>query len=283
MRFDIIIAKGIGLFMKRTFFLSFTTTVGCLVLGGGSTFGQDWAITTAPFNAWVAVATSADCSKIAAADSPGGIYYSVDSGSNWSRSDAPSSHWVSLASSTNGMLMTAVVNGGGIWTSTNSGVSWSITSAPSHAWAVVACSADGATISAGGLGGIWISTNSGAEWSVLAGIPSTADGTPATYYGLDCLANGAQLIALSDGLDGIDFWLGSGSGMEGYNVQWEQLTSAAQEDTLAGSAGNGVLIGSSRGFGFDWSTTLVLSTPPSAIGASPDGSRFVAFEGSSIM
>jgi hypothetical protein len=67
--------------------------------------GQNWTLTLAPSNSWTAIAASADLSKIIAAASPGGIYYSLDSGTNWTESDAPTNNWSALAfSSSSGLL-----------------------------------------------------------------------------------------------------------------------------------------------------------------------------------
>jgi photosystem II stability/assembly factor-like uncharacterized protein len=275
MRADLHIAAGSCAIVKKRFLLLVTTAAGSLCFAASSALGQYWTLTSAPSNAWVAVAASADCSKIAAVIGGGGIYNSLDGGTNWNLSNAPRNNWAAIACSTNGADLIAAVNGGGIWMSTNSGSSWLLSGAPSNVWISVACSADGITQVAGGMSGIWVSTNSGAQWN-MANIPSN------TYYGVACLSDGSQLVGLGDG----GTFCASGNYGEYWSVfgeiSWALITSAAEAATLAGASGNTVVIGNAWG----WTARLVLSSPPNmidVIGASPDGSRFLALAEPSLM
>src|ERR1017187_7117422 len=114
---DFQIAFGVSVFLKRKFLLFFTTAVACLCISATSALGQNWILTSAPTNVWVAAAASANCSTIAAVTGGGGIYNSLDSGTNWNLSNAASNIWAAIACSTNGVNMIAAVNGGGIWLS----------------------------------------------------------------------------------------------------------------------------------------------------------------------
>jgi len=271
--------------VNKGFLLFVTTAVGSLCFAATSTFGQtNWTLTTAPSNAWVAIAASADLSTIAAAASPGGIYYSHDSGTNWTESDAPTNNWAALASSTNGELMTAVVNGGGIWVSTDYGVSWSQTEAPSNEWAAVACTGDAVTIAAGGLGGVWISTNSGLKWH-QAGVPNENNGEPLTYYAVACLPGVSQIAALSSGSGEIILWISPD--FENFGESWDynnynnpdEFTSATDQSSYLAASGSEILVGNAAG----WAGVLQLSSPPSLLAASPDASRLIVFGGTTNM
>src|SRR5438876_1098910 len=84
-------------------------------------FAQTWTPTSAPFQDWGSVASSADGTKLVAVgrqtydinsgEYMGGlIYTSTDSGVSWTRTTAPSSNWSSVASSADGTTLVAVVD-----------------------------------------------------------------------------------------------------------------------------------------------------------------------------
>jgi hypothetical protein len=98
--------------------------------------GFAWTRTTAPYLCWMALASSADGSKLAAvgvAANPMGsigpgipqpIYTSTNSGVTWKSNNAPTNYWKSIASSADGNKLVAAIEyydeglkGGGIWTS----------------------------------------------------------------------------------------------------------------------------------------------------------------------
>ncbi len=111
---DMHIATGVGVIVKKRFLLSFIIAMGSLCLAAAPAFGQNWALTSAPIEAWSAVACSADGTRIVATISGGGIYTSADSGTNWNPTSAPSNNWSSVGCSTFGATIVAVINGGGI-------------------------------------------------------------------------------------------------------------------------------------------------------------------------
>ncbi len=183
--------------------------------------GANWRLTSAPGDAWTAVASSADGSRLFAVseygtDGPdvgGSIYFSMDAGATWTRGRAPtnsSTSWTSIASSADGLRLVAVskpefywqedqplVRGGGIYVSGDSGVTWRLTSAPTNeTWMSVASSADGTRLAAvagdryfgTGSDSVYLSTDSGMTWARTS--------TPAgPWYRVACSADG-QRIAL---------------------------------------------------------------------------------------
>jgi hypothetical protein len=113
---------------------------------------------------WAAVASSADGSKLIAAENRGYLYTSTDSGANWIARDE-SRYWWAVASSSDGTKLLAAEDGGQLYTSSNSGVSWTARPSGSRNWQSVASSADGTKLIAADNGGqIYTSSDSGASW-----------------------------------------------------------------------------------------------------------------------
>ena len=88
-------------------------------------FGGTWTTNSAPLGQWISIASSADGTKLSAAQggccNPGGptsgdpVYTSSDSGATWSSHNVPDAF--AVASSADGNKLVAVVSGGGIWIS----------------------------------------------------------------------------------------------------------------------------------------------------------------------
>jgi hypothetical protein len=123
---------------------------------------------------WSGVASSADVTKLAAAngsfDIYSRIYTSRDSGQTWISNNVPKLEWESIACSADGMKLITIAcpNGSGpcpgpIYTSIDGGNTWTSNTIPYQEWTGVACSADGNTLAAvtGGYfgypGRVWIS------------------------------------------------------------------------------------------------------------------------------
>ncbi len=135
--------------------------------------GATWTSASVPANQWVAVAGSADGTRLVAAASAaydpfkGLIYTSSDSGANWVATSAPSNEWASVASSADGTKIVAVArsnydsqgvdHGGSIYISADSGATWALNDAPATNWLSVASSADGTKLVAVANGGIYTS------------------------------------------------------------------------------------------------------------------------------
>src|SRR5579859_2303234 len=90
-----------------------------LVFGFSSSsisIAQDWVKTSAPYEFWTAIASSADGSKLVAvaytdvADNLGPIYTSTNSGATWNPTSAPHQFWTTVTSSADGEKLAAASN-----------------------------------------------------------------------------------------------------------------------------------------------------------------------------
>ena len=152
-------------------------TLGLVLTFANHVSAQVWTKTSAPNKSWVAVASSADGNKLAAAfqSNGGGIYTSTNAGATWTPTLAPAKYWTGLASSADGCVLLAVANyngtTGGVYTSTNSGGNWVSNAVPVNFYQMgaTAVSASGKTLIVGGVvsspGLAYYSTNMGATWS----------------------------------------------------------------------------------------------------------------------
>jgi hypothetical protein len=155
--------------------------------------GVTWVAqtTSSAYNQWYAVASSADGSKLIAADhglaglGGGLLWLSTDSGATWNSYGA-SLYWTTVASSSDGSkLVAGAETGGDLWTSSDSGLTWPNSISAGQSWTAVASSADGSKLIAAHNGDLWISNDSGATWSVRAvagavnwtAVASSADGS----------------------------------------------------------------------------------------------------------
>lgn len=126
-------------------------------------YGATWTAHESNRN-WVAVASSADGVKLAAAVQEGLIYTSTDSGSTWSPRDSLR-RWSALASSLDGTKLVAAVEGGWIYTSTDSGLTWTARDSVRN-WTSVASSGDGVRLVATARADqIFTSSDSGLTWT----------------------------------------------------------------------------------------------------------------------
>lgn len=166
--------------------------------------------TSAPAQQWVALAGSADGTKLVAGYRRYGasrFYTSSNSAVTWTEiANPPVMHVTSLAASADGTKVVAVgqelPEGGGayspgpIYISTNSGATWLQTSAPSNFWFAVASSTDGTKLAAAGgvnvvdvtnwIGLVYTSTNAGATWT-LTEVPQSS---------MHCIASSADGVKL---------------------------------------------------------------------------------------
>ena len=180
--------------------------------------------------AWTPVASSADGSKLVAAEATNGdIWTSSDSGLIWAdetQSGAAHGHgWRAIASSSDGTKLAAVVLhpllpgfGGDIWTSTDSGATW-VDRTPSGSmhdltWQSIASSADGTILAAvesgttGNGGDLWTSTDGGKTW-----VDQTSSGSAhdLLWSGVAISSDGSRLVAVGSGSSGAnsgDIWIG---------------------------------------------------------------------------
>jgi hypothetical protein len=248
--------------------------------------GQNWSAGGSSPAYWVAVAASADGTRLAAAVNNGYIYTSTNSGATWTQqSGSGSRYWSSLASSADGTRLAATVGytifstgqTGYIYVSSNSGVTWS-QSGSSGNWSGVACSADGTKIVAVDHNDnlISVSTNSGSTWTSLTGtgilwtsVASSADGTK-----LVAVAASGQIYTSTNSGSIWTLQLSS-------NIVWTAVASSS-DGTMLVAPGSGGQIYVSANSGVTW---VAQNSPVigqiTSVASSADGSRLAVTAGGS--
>ncbi|MGH7989505.1 MAG: WD40/YVTN/BNR-like repeat-containing protein, partial [Limisphaerales bacterium] len=200
---------------------------GQSVLGNFSSFaGSSWLLTSAINSQnWDSIASSSDGSKLIAAVSGGGIYFSANSGVTWTETNMTSASWSSVACSSDGSKLFAARLGSGIYT--NSATGWGLSSpAGSLNYYSVACSSDGTklvTVVYGG--GIYTSANSGATWT-------TASATTRNWFSVASSADGTKLAAVVNG-GGIYTSASWSQATSAGNKNWVSIASSADGTKLA--------------------------------------------------
>jgi hypothetical protein len=281
--------------------------LGCLF---DNAVAQTWTLTSAPTEAWAAVASSADGTRLIAAPGNGPIYLSTDSGATWSSNQTPVAAWAAVASSTNGGCLFAASAGRLFYVSTNSGATWSSTNSFStntwaH-WASAACSSDGTKlVAASGYGpdgvAIVTSSDSAVTCRVLThgsltifpiGAFERAGGVASSADGSNVVAGTANLF--SGNLTGGDFFASSDSGVHWSQIPWNGSGSAAVGWSAIASSANGSnlvavamppnfsgppwfteVLTSTNG-GVSWISRVALEENWTAVASSADGERLVA-------
>jgi hypothetical protein len=174
-----------------------------------------WAWTTLPGlgqlkRSWIAVAISADGSKVVAADAFGFIYiFTADANGGWaSKQVGHSDRWSTVDISADGRVLVAAADQAQgtpiapiprIYTSTDGGDTWSTTWSDSHAWKSVAISDDGKMFAVEE-GGYIFTSQSRTTMGVLGSISGT-------------MSDAAELIYIDDGVYSVlDKWAISRSG-----------------------------------------------------------------------
>jgi photosystem II stability/assembly factor-like uncharacterized protein len=242
--------------------------------------GATWSqAVNAPDGVWIAVASSADGTKLMAAvgrnndagNQGGGIYTSADAGNTWTQFSVLTNNWVSVASSADGTELAAVAQPD-FYTSPDSGTTWITNASPYDRWTSIASSADGKKLAAcGGLGTVLTSTNSGISWastnsfghdSFLGSIASSADGNT-------LVVGGSQIYISKDaGLTWTASW-----GMPAR--QWKAVASSADGSKLVAAA-TAAPIYTSSDSGATWTSNVSPSTNWTAVASSADGNKLVA-------
>lgn len=207
--------------------------VTAIVCAQTISFAQAWTPTSAPNLFWMAIASSADGTKLAAVEGgvqTGPICTSTNSGTTWITNNAPYLYWNSIASSADGNKLAACVYGGGIYTSTNCGTDWVSNSVPYTNWSCIASSADGNTLAAAVDGdGIYFSTNGGTAWK-LSDAPVTG------WRAIASSADGTKMVA---GVNGGGIYLSTNFGANwtlatnAPDEVWTSISSSAKGDKLA--------------------------------------------------
>jgi hypothetical protein len=147
--------------------------VGTDNLYTSSDAGGTWVARESP-RKWIAVASSADGSRLIAAEVGGRLYTSTDSGVTWTPRES-NRLWIAVSSSADGKKLAAAAMAGQIYISNDAGATW-IPRATAGYWRSIASSADGTTLVAAtsmfnGMtiqclkGFIYVSTDSGVTWT----------------------------------------------------------------------------------------------------------------------
>ncbi|MBM4098128.1 MAG: tandem-95 repeat protein, partial [Planctomycetes bacterium] len=138
---------------------------GLHILSGVTWFTPSAPASGLPALGWIAVASSADGTKLAAAAPNAKVYVSVNSGTNWTAVGA-ARDWEALASSADGTKLAAAEYNGLIYTSTDGGATWTGRGTANRYWTAVASSSDGMKLAATEMNGkIYISEDGGATWT----------------------------------------------------------------------------------------------------------------------
>ncbi len=90
---------------------------------------------------WIAIASSADGTRLVAAANNGQLYVSQDSGVTW-RPRGPTLFWQIVTSSLDGQRLVAIPSGDQIYVSTDYGLTWAA-QGPFGFWGSLAASSDG--------------------------------------------------------------------------------------------------------------------------------------------
>jgi hypothetical protein len=147
--------------------------VGTDNLYTSSDAGGTWVARESP-RKWIAVASSADGSRLLAADVGGRLYTSADSGITWTPHES-NRLWIAVSSSADGKKLAAAAMAGQIYISNDAGATWTPRATAGY-WRSIASSADGTTLVAAtsmfnGMtiqclkGFIYVSTDSGVTWT----------------------------------------------------------------------------------------------------------------------
>ena len=256
-----------------TLYIRATDSTG-VVSNASSTFAYSVAfIPRGAVRSWIAIASSADGNKLAAAVNNGQIYTSTDSGISWAvSSSSPVLSWRSVASSADGTKL-AAVGYGLIYTSQDSGLTWSTHGIVTN-WYSITSSADGSKLAAliqSDNGKIYTSNDFGMTW--ISGtvqlygstIVSSADGVR-----LAAVGTYSQIYTSSD--SGVSWNVSTSSP----TASWRGLTSSADGMKLAAVASSNIY--TSTDAGLNWTTHAISGSSGNwySMSSSADGTKLVA-------
>ena len=217
---------------------------------GRFTYTYTWS-QVASSGTWRFITSSSDGTKLAAVDSGGYIWTSIDSGATWTaRTAAGSRSWSSITSSSDGTKLAAVVGypGDYIYTSTDSGVSWTARIASgARSWRSITSSSDGTKLAAVVYWAtdskyIYTSTDSGVTWTerTNAGGGVTGASLNKYWYSITSSSDGTKLAAV-DGSGYIWTSIDSGATWTARTAAgsryWYSITSSSDGTKLAAVVG----------------------------------------------
>ena len=182
--------------------------------------GAAWRTNNLPNGNWLALASSADGTRLVAAGF--GVAVSTNSGSSWTSTNSLPVVAACVTLSADGSELITII-GHQVFVSTNLGMTWTQTSAPATNWIALVSSADATRLTAlgGGNNGsfnpipgpIYTSTDTGATWSL--------NDAPVQYW--TCAAesaDGSKLVAAAKG----DAGLGPPGSTSGGGIWTSQTT-----------------------------------------------------------
>jgi hypothetical protein len=229
---------------------------------------------TAPYQIWTGVASSADGINLVASGD-GGLWRSTDGGVTWLNGSppTPTGNWKAVASSADGTRLVAANGNNRIYTSTNSGADWLFNSLPIAKWVSVASSADGIKLVAGAAGKVYTSTNGGGTW-ISNSLPV------ATWVSVASSADGIKLTAAASG----KIYTSTNSGANWISnslpdAAWASVASSADGTILAAAASGKVYI--STNGGVTWISNSLPNFTWRCVASSADGTQLGATAGSS--
>ena len=258
---------------------------------------------------WIGVASSADGTRLVAADAEndnGYLYVSADAGVTWTQR-ASERYWLSVASSADGQRLVAAAWGGHLYTSDDAGETWTPRDSARN-WRSVASSADGQRLVAAVLNGqlytsddageTWTARESSRQWRTVAssadgqrlvaaptggtlytsdngGVSWTARDSIRNWYSVASSADGQRLVA---GVNGGRIYTSDDAG-ETWTPRWplaNWLSLASSADgTRLFAAGEGKKLHVSTDAGVTWAERES-SRDWRGVASSADGSRLVA-------
>ena len=267
--------------------------VGAMLMMADFAFAQTWTRTSASTNlCWLAIACSADGSKLVAAASYA-IWVSTNSGASWSKTSASNTNdWWWVASSADGTKLVAVEHYNGvICTSSDSGNTWTNSNVPNWAWSPIVLSADGTKLVAlagdpAGNEYIFTSADSGTTWTSNS-VPGNVGGPFAiSADGKKLVAAGGQWVA--------NYWVGSIFTSTNLGVTWQSVASFPDSFYAVASSTDGekLVAASNAGYvlistnsGATWTSNNVLGEDHSywhSFASSADGNTLVTAQGSEL-
>ena len=259
--------------------------------GGVTWTARDTGSGSVPFvRNWTSVASSADGTRLVAAERDGQLFTSTDGGVTWTARDTGSGpvpflrDWISVASSADGTRLVAATGAFQLYTSTDGGVTWTAREA-NRDWQSVASSADGTRlVAATNFGQLFTSTNGGLSWiqteicdfCSLSGVASSSDGIRLVVsVARENVGTNFFGGFLRTSTDGGAIWSPSGR-----KLQWTAVASSADGVRLVAvdngtNVANGQLYTSTDG-GVTWTPREGNRNWAPIVASSADGMRLVA-------
>ena len=216
---------------------------------------------------WTCLASSADGSRLAAANNSSDIYASANYGVTWLHKTYSFIRWNALACSSDGLKLAAVQNAGPIHILENDGRTWT-KRGPSLIWKFIASSADGSKLAAVARGErIYTSTDFGVTWTPRESIRN--------WQSIASSTDGNKLAAVVDGgliytsIDAGESWTAREN-----SRFWCSITSSSDGTNLAAVVSEGQIY-TSTDSGVNW-TARESNRMWHSISSSSDGSKLAA-------